>query len=261
MSFRLDSLLLKIVDGLYALRPRGLSSREDLLAPFVVAHRGAWFESQLTENTAESFQKALEVGAHALEFDVRWTKDNTPVVHHDGSLQRVFDLPQKIHELSWTELKNLNKNISSLSSVLQRFRGKTHFFIELKEPLTDDQHLQLKKTLDELTPIVDFHVMSLNLKILQSLPWLPPKAMVSIARSNTEEVFRETLAEGWGGFTGHYALVRDRHIKACHEQQIKVGTGFPSSRSVLYRERRRRVDWIFTNHPQKIVSLFNEIQN
>ena len=48
----------------------------------VIAHRGA---SGMVgqDNTLESFQKAIEIGADMVEFDVRQTKDKVLIVHHD----------------------------------------------------------------------------------------------------------------------------------------------------------------------------------
>lgn len=47
----------------------------------VVAHRGA--SAIAPENTLEAFEKAIEVGADMIEFDVRVTADGTLVVCHD----------------------------------------------------------------------------------------------------------------------------------------------------------------------------------
>lgn len=52
----------------------------------IVAHRGA---SQVApENTLAAFRKAHEQGAHWVEFDVSLLGDLTPVIHHDGTLER-----------------------------------------------------------------------------------------------------------------------------------------------------------------------------
>lgn len=44
----------------------------------IVAHRGVPVEAP--ENTIQSFQKAISLGADAVELDVRLTKDHIPLV-------------------------------------------------------------------------------------------------------------------------------------------------------------------------------------
>ncbi|MEM2911831.1 MAG: glycerophosphodiester phosphodiesterase, partial [Candidatus Bathyarchaeia archaeon] len=50
----------------------------------LIGHRGA--KAYEPENTLRSFQKALEMGANAVELDVRKTKDDQLVVIHDADV-------------------------------------------------------------------------------------------------------------------------------------------------------------------------------
>jgi glycerophosphoryl diester phosphodiesterase len=50
----------------------------------IIAHRGA--SSQCLENTVAAFLRARELGADAVELDVRYTADGVVVVHHDPVL-------------------------------------------------------------------------------------------------------------------------------------------------------------------------------
>lgn len=58
----------------------------DPAAQLVIAHRGnsAFFP----ENTLEAFERAVALGADALEFDVRLSSDGRAVVIHDPTLER-----------------------------------------------------------------------------------------------------------------------------------------------------------------------------
>ncbi len=51
--------------------------------PKIIAHRGAWKNTQTPENSIASLQHAIEQGLWGSEFDVHLTKDDVLVVNHD----------------------------------------------------------------------------------------------------------------------------------------------------------------------------------
>lgn len=54
---------------------------EAMAEPYIIAHRGA--SGLAPENTIPAFEKAIEVGADGIEFDLQLTADGAIVVHHD----------------------------------------------------------------------------------------------------------------------------------------------------------------------------------
>ena len=68
-----------------------------------IAHRGASAYAQ--ENSAESFQKAAELGADMVEIDIRLTADGLPVVCHDESLTRLYGVSANIADLTFDQLQ------------------------------------------------------------------------------------------------------------------------------------------------------------
>ena len=52
-----------------------------MMRPLVIAHRGA--SAELPENTLPAFERAIEIGADFVEFDVRARPDGELVVAHD----------------------------------------------------------------------------------------------------------------------------------------------------------------------------------
>ena len=59
--------------------------------PWIIAHRGA--SAAERENTLAAFRVARDLGADAVEFDVRRTADGVLVVHHDPAVDGVGPLP------------------------------------------------------------------------------------------------------------------------------------------------------------------------
>ena len=56
----------------------------DKYSHHLIAHRGGGWDAP--ENTLQSFRKAVTLGCHMLEMDVRITKDNQIIVCHDEDL-------------------------------------------------------------------------------------------------------------------------------------------------------------------------------
>lgn len=108
----------------------------------IVAHRGV--PSQYPENTLPAFQRAIELGADAVELDVRLTKDKIPVVYHYYYLDKITSLNGPIFNYTYRQLSQarfLNTKtgddslkISTLEEVLESIGGKIELEIEIKGP-------------------------------------------------------------------------------------------------------------------------------
>ncbi|MFG2886830.1 glycerophosphodiester phosphodiesterase [Streptomyces sp. NPDC048297] len=70
-----------------------------------VAHRGDPY--LVRENTLDSLRSALERGADAVEIDVRLTRDGVPVLLHDETLKRLWDVDRPLSALSAEEVRDL----------------------------------------------------------------------------------------------------------------------------------------------------------
>lgn len=88
----------------------------------IVAHRGA--SAEAPENTLAAFRKSIEAGAEGVEFDVRLTKDAVPVVFHDPTLRRIGGVDDRIADLNFEDLANIDVG-SWLGRV--KSRGKSEF--------------------------------------------------------------------------------------------------------------------------------------
>jgi glycerophosphoryl diester phosphodiesterase len=108
----------------------------------IVAHRGV--TDQAPENTIAAFQRAVELGADAIELDVRLTADKIPVVYHYYYLDENTSASGPIFTWTLEQLRNVsvyNKEdrtiagpISTLAEVLESFAGKIGLEIEIKGP-------------------------------------------------------------------------------------------------------------------------------
>lgn len=108
----------------------------------VVAHRGA--HDELPENTIASFQRAIDLGADAIELDVRLTRDGIPVVYHYFYLDEATNGSGPIFAHTFEQTRHLKTRgpdgeispfgIPTFDEVLATFAGRIGFEIELKGP-------------------------------------------------------------------------------------------------------------------------------
>ena len=257
----LKAPLLKLIDSAAALIPRTRPHEEKLRSCRLISHRGERDGVKVKENTLQAFEQAIRVGAWGIEFDVRWTKDDQPIVFHDADAERVFKLPYRISDLTLKEVEEKLPEVPSLERLLERIPVSTHLMIELKDDGRDwTKHREsvLAAALRSRAPLEDYHLISLKPEILRRLEFLPRKACLPVAEINVNKLSEIALKEGFGGITGQYLVLADDVIERHHQAGQRVGTGFASSRSVLYREIHRGLDWIFTNHAGKLRSYLDE---
>lgn len=96
--------------------------------PIAFAHRGA--RAYAPENTIESFQLALRLGATGLESDVWITSDGVAVLDHDGVVRR---RGRKI-PISESPRSTLPRHIPSLAEMLDQVPGDFHLSLDVKDP-------------------------------------------------------------------------------------------------------------------------------
>ncbi len=242
----------KLCDIAFSLIPQKLINN---ITPQIIAHRGAHGPS-IKENTMAAFLPCLENNIWGIEFDIRWTLDNIPVVHHDSHCGRIFarkDLV--INKLSAEDLSKEIPEIPLLSEIINHFGKKLHLMIELKSPPTAEQETILTETLSSLEPAADYHLLSLNTKNLDPITKFPSKCFVAVDEFNNPELTEHCLENNWGGLAKHYLLLSNQQIAQHHSQKQNVGAGYIASKNSLNRELNRSVDWIFTNNALKVNSF------
>ncbi|RYP67154.1 hypothetical protein DL771_007382 [Monosporascus sp. 5C6A] len=84
---------------------RGRRQERPRRLPQAIAHRG--YSAVAPENTIEAFRRAAEAGAHALETDLRLSRDGVVVLMHDASLKRTFGEDSKVRDHDWSYLSQL----------------------------------------------------------------------------------------------------------------------------------------------------------
>jgi len=109
----------------------------------IVAHRGV--PTEAPENTIPSFERAIDLGADAVELDVRLTRDRVPVVYHYFYLNEATPLSGPIFDFTYDQLRDVEVlstglsritgcRISTLREILETLGGRIDLEIEIKGP-------------------------------------------------------------------------------------------------------------------------------
>ena len=254
----IENALLKLSDAVFdrCYQPPPLPER--LRCCKIISHRGAHNSSGILENTLAAFNRAAGADVWGIELDIRWTRDREPVVFHDADLWRLFGRRHDLARLPLQPLQRRFPEIACLAEVVARWGKRVHLFIEVKQqpwPPPEDQALRLQQVLAPLTPVEDFHLLSLSPRVPQTLAWAPRQARVTVAAGWLAAHSRLALRHEWGGICGHYLLLTRAMITAHQAVGRMVGTGYPRSRNCLYRELHRGVDWIFSNHAVELQKI------
>ena len=88
--------------------------------PLVIGHRGCRFVKGVPENTLDAFEYARVNGADGIECDVRMSRDDVPIIHHDAEAGLLFedtDLKGAINDLDLITIKRLRFKESDVAQV------------------------------------------------------------------------------------------------------------------------------------------------
>lgn len=108
----------------------------------MVAHRGD--ASHAPENTFAAARAGFGVGADMVEIDVRLAADRVPVVIHDANLMRVAGRPERVGELTSSQLASVDvgswfgaqfagEGVPTLQDLLRLASPARRLLIEVKE--------------------------------------------------------------------------------------------------------------------------------
>jgi glycerophosphoryl diester phosphodiesterase len=102
----------------------------------VVGHRGDPYEHR--ENTLASIRSALGRGVDAVEVDVRLTRDGQPVLLHDPTLERLWEVDAAVGSLTAEELAEATgggvPSFADALAELLRHGGPARMMVDLTGP-------------------------------------------------------------------------------------------------------------------------------
>jgi glycerophosphoryl diester phosphodiesterase len=196
-----------------------------------IAHRGLHDGNhEVWENTLSGAERAIAQG-YAIECDLQYAADATPVVFHDDDMERLCNLKLDVRSKSSSELGLISiggtkDKIPSLKKLLQLVNGRVPLLIELKGRKDDDEGFA-SSVLEVLEGYKgELGLMSFDTWLLTELKELEcPWPVGLTAEGETEADFvphREAMSHGLD-FISYYVMdLPNAFISAERERGIPI---------------------------------------
>lgn len=152
----------------------------------IIGHRGA--AGIKPENTLQSLRAAMAVDVDMVEFDVRLTKDNIPVLAHDFHLYRTHRSAKMISAMTLSELQaqtgESEYKITTLDEALGECFGKVLLGIELKQSRSFQYVLPvIQKYIKQKEDWKSIIFLSFRVKSLVQVQKLAPEAQLALTHT------------------------------------------------------------------------------
>ncbi|MGH6980226.1 MAG: glycerophosphodiester phosphodiesterase family protein [Stellaceae bacterium] len=169
-----------------------MATNRPLVIPRVIGHRGA--AARAPENTLAGFRRAAELGCAWIEFDVRLSGDNQPIVFHDDTLERLTDGAGPVAQATLRDLMKLDAGgepIPTLAATLaQLATSRLGANLEMKaEPGREQALAEAVARGVADAPRIDLLVTSFSMPALT--------AIARIAASLPRGILRERIGPDW----------------------------------------------------------------
>ena len=211
-----------------------------------VGHRGA--RAYETENTLESFKKAIELGVNAIELDVRKSKDGKLVIIHDDNLKKAFGKDIPVNQATLKELKQSTENkIPTLEEALKTIDRKVEkILIELKEVGYEKKVLGIlkKEKLKDRVIIISFHEQALS-----NVRKLDNEIETGLIYSKYKNPVDVALKLNARYLVPLYRFTHTRDVEKAHKNNLKVIVWTINTKQEVKEYIAKGVDGIATDKP------------
>jgi len=219
---------------------------------FKVGHRGA--RAYEIENTLESFRRAIELGANAVEFDVRQSKDGKLVLSHDENLNRVFGKDVLISGTTLAQMKQLTGNkVLALEEALLFLHGKVEkILVELKESGYEKKVLDVirNEKMEDRTIIVSFHE-----EALARVRNLSGSIEIGLIYAKFRNPLKTALKLNAQYLVPLYRFVHTKDVENAHKNNLKVIVWTINTKEEARELIAKGVDGIASDKPDILKSI------
>ena len=212
-----------------------------------IGHRGA--KGHVAENTIASFQKAIELGAGMIEFDVHLSKDGIPVVIHDETIDRTTHYSGFVNQFTAEFLQSIG--VPSLKEVFDLLENRCAINIEIKvfeatkpvlEVLKNTKFPQEKIIISsfdwDVLNVCRFEERSISLGVLTEL--------------SIEEALTFAKKINAYSINPYFKLLNPKNVKDIHQNGFKVFPWTVNNPDDITFVKSLKVDGIISDFPDRL---------
>ena len=224
----------------------------------IIAHRGAWKEFNLPENSIAALQKAIEIKAFGSEFDVRRTLDGKLVVNHDPTH---FGDTIELKTYATLNAKKLSngEDLPLLQDYFKKGTASNHqtlLICEIKaallsnttSQLTASETVELAKQLGIEDKII---YISFDFEVLQTIKTLRPNSIVLYLENN--KTLEQIMAAKFNGINFNYAQFLGNPTIAANAKKLHLmlGSWTVNKDEDFNHLLEQGIQYITTNFPER----------
>ena len=253
-----------------------------MTTPLIIGHRGA--SAVTPENTMAAFREAIKVGADGIEFDVRLTRDGVPVVIHDGTLRRTGGVPDRVADLSYSEIgqidvgswfarkKNLppgsfaNETVPCLAELFALFQSNNlSLYLEMKcdspaeyAPLAEaccrliGEHDFKQRVMIECFQLPALRIVREVDSDIRTVALFEPSISNPSVLSD-QSIIKKAEEVGAVALALHHRLARQSLVVKAKAANMHVAIWTVDEPAWIERARTIGIDALITNDPEKLI--------
>ncbi len=227
----------------------------------VIAHRGAWKNTGVPENSIASLQHAIRLGCWGSEFDVHMSADSVLFILHDHSIQGVHVEKTTAADLRQIKLAN-GESLPTLESYLLAGKNQktTRLILEIKSSdISKERSLALATKCVEMVQRLNAasitEYIAFDFDVCKKVKALDPAATVTYL--NGDKSPEELVAANLDGMDYHFSVYKKQEgwIDESNKKKLITNVWTVNDEETMRWFIEKKVGFITTNEPEKLIEL------
>jgi glycerophosphoryl diester phosphodiesterase len=227
----------------------------------VIAHRGAWKNTGVPENSIAALEHAIKLNCWGSEFDVHLSSDSVPFILHDHSIQGIDVEKTTAVQLNQIKLAN-GEPLPTLESYLLAGKNQktTRLILEIKSSsISKERSLALTAKCVEMVHKLNVasitEYIAFDFDVCKKVKELDPSAIVTYL--NGDKSPDELVAANLNGMDYHFSVYKKHEDWLAQSKNKKLITNVwtVNDAETMRWFIDRKVDYITTNEPERLIDL------